>query len=604
MTSVVFDLESNGLREDADTIWCISAGPLDTDVVESWGPEELENALGYLDSFDEIIGHNIINYDLPLMKDLLGWEPRKDVKITDTLALSRLSNPDRRKPLGYTGKGGPHSLEAWGYRVRRSKPEHEDWSVFSPAMLRRNREDVEINKLTSHLISSEMSDHDWGESVQLEHDVLRIITQQEINGVYFDVRNATKLIDDLSSRVQSIDDELIPKLPITYKLRGTSVRKPFKVNGEYSRMVLDWYPDLETSNDRYVGGPFSRVEGVRLDINSIKQVKDYFLECGWKPTEWNYSKTTGERTSPKLTEDSYGTIRGHMGERIKERITLCHRRSQVQGWLDRVRPDGRLSASANTCGTPTGRMRHSNVVNVPKAADYVPYGKEMRSLFCVPEGYRLVGCDAEQLELRVLAHYMDDYLYIQEILSGDIHTHNQKLANLPTRDAAKTFIYAFIYGAGDEKLGTIVGGGQREGTAVRRDFLTGLPELKKLITKAKRASNKGWLKGLDGRKLWLRRNDEGDVMQHKALNLYIQGAGAVIMKKAMCILDEDLSKETFDYKKVLDMHDEFQYEVEEKYSKRLAELAEKAIVKAGEHFNLKIPMAGEAKIGLNWAETH
>jgi DNA polymerase I-like protein with 3'-5' exonuclease and polymerase domains len=472
-------------------------------------------------------------------------------------------------------------------------------------MLHRNREDVAINKLVLELLRNEMGDHDWAESIELENNVLRIMTQQELNGVYFDKDYADELVTELSDKVDAIDDDLTPNLPITYKPKGVPVRKPFKTNGQYSKMVLDWYPDLISDSTHAVGGPFTRIEEHRLDINSIMQIKAYFLENGWKPTEYNFSKKTGQPTSPKLTEDSYGTITGGMGPQIKERLTLCHRRNQIQGWLDRLREDGRLSACANTCGTPTGRMRHSNVVNVPKAADYVPYGREMRSLFTVPKGYKLIGCDAEQLELRLLAHFMGDWLYIEEILSGDIHSHNQRLAGLPTRDAAKTFIYAFLYGAGDEKLGSIVGGDAEDGARLRKAFLDGLPDLKKLISKVKRAANKGWLKGLDGRKLHLRRSENGEVMKHKALNLYIQGAGAVVMKKAMVILDDLIRSDTsIDAKKVLDMHDEFQLEVADKDAEKVAELCERAIVLAGEAFNLRIPMAGQSKIGMNWAETH
>lgn len=626
MSALVFDLESDGLR-DATKMWCLSASDIEEVVVDSWTilSDNLEEGVKYLGGAGKLIGHNIIGFDLPFLRDIYNWQPANDVEIVDTLVISRLLNPDRRKPFRYEGKSGPHSLDCWAYRVGKRKPSHDDWSQYSLEMLHRNREDVAINKLVLELLESEMEGHDWAESIELENNVLRIITQQEINGVYFDKDAATNLVTELDNRVRVIDNELEPRLPIHYSVHGVPVRKPFKNDGRYSKMVLDWFPELADSDAHFVSGPFSRIEEHRLDINSIKQVKDYFLEQGWIPTEYNFSKKTGQPTSPKLTEDSYGTITGGMGPQIKERLTLCHRRNQIQGWLDRVRPDGRLSAYANTCGTPTGRMRHSNVVNIPKAVcypkghervgelvyatdskyQYVPYGTEMRSLFTVPKSYKLVGCDAEQLELRLLAHFMGDDLYIQEILRGDIHAHNQRLAGLPTRDDAKTFIYAFLYGAGDEKLGSIIEGTAEDGARLRKAFLDGLPHLKKLITKVKRAANKGWLKGLDGRKLHLRRSDNGEVIKHKALNLYIQGAGAVVMKKAIVILDDlILSDTSIDAKKVLDMHDEFQFEVLERDAERVGELCVRAIVLAGEAFNLRIPMAGQFKVGLNWAETH
>tara|TARA_R110000772_G_scaffold121664_2_gene227931 strand:- start:2113 stop:3999 length:1887 start_codon:yes stop_codon:yes gene_type:complete len=628
MSAAVIDTEGDNLLQNITVMHCASAQnysrpqKVDSWTVanDAWGT--IDGFLEYLDTLEEIIGHNIIGFDLPMLEKLYGWKPKATVKIRDTLILSRLYNPDRRRPLGHTGRSGPHSLDAWGYRINRSKPAHEDWSVYTPAMLHRNQEDVGINVTTARMLEDEAAGHDWSQAEALENEVLRIITQQEVNGVYFNLEAAKELIYTLNQRIEAIDAELIPRLPITYRVRGVPVNRPFKANGEHSKMVLDHYPN--PSDYLSVGGPFSRVDAVRLDLGSIQQVKEYLLTQGWIPIEWNFSKLTGERTSPKLTEESYGTIKGNMGELVKERITCVHRRSQVTGWLDRLRPDGRLSACANTIGTPTGRFRHSNVVNVPKAVcypkghprvgqlvdyldaeyQYVPYGTEMRSLFCVPKGFRLVGCDAEQIELRILAHYMGDALYIEEILSGDIHTYNQLLAGLPNRDAAKTFIYAFIYGAGDALLGAIVGGTSADGARLRESFLQGLPELKRLITKAKRAAKKGWLKGLDGRKLHLRRGDDGNVQTHKALNLLIQAGGAVVMKTAMVILDKMMSDENIDGKKVLDMHDEFQWEVSIKDSQRAAELMELSIVEAGKELGLKIPMAGQSKIGDNWAETH
>jgi DNA polymerase I-like protein with 3'-5' exonuclease and polymerase domains len=164
-------------------------------------------------------------------------------------------------------------------------------------------------------------------------------------------------------------------------------------------------------------------------------------------------------------------------------------------------------------------------------ASYSPYGEECRKLWTIPKGYKLVGCDASGLELRMLAHYMNDYDYTEEVISGDIHTANQKSAGLATRDQAKTFIYAFLYGAGDEKIGTIVGGGKGTGRTVKKKFLDNTPALKSLRERVTLASKRGYLIGLDGRRIWVR-------SEHSALNSLLQGAGAIIMKKALVLLDE------------------------------------------------------------------
>ena len=248
-------------------------------------------------------------------------------------------------------------------------------------------------------------------------------------------------------------------------------------------------------------------------------------------------------------------------------------------------------------------MRHIDVVNIPKASKHVFFGTEMRSLFCVPEGKILVGHDASGLELRMLAHYMDDKAFTEELIHGDIHTRNQEMAGLPTRDMAKTFSYGFLYGAGDEKIGKIVGGTAKDGKELKRRFLANLPSLKRLIDRTRTASKKGWLKGLDGRKVMMRSYD-GEVMEHKALNTLLQSAGAIVMKKSMILLDKSVRDHKLDVLKVIDQHDEGQAEVIPEHVELYKQLAVQSIVDSGIHFKLNCPLAGEAKSGLNWATTH
>jgi DNA polymerase-1 len=531
-----------------------------------------------------LIGHNIIGYDLPLLKRLYGWTPGPDVRIIDTLILSRLLDPDR----------GSHSLDAWGERLGYSKGEYSDWSRYTPEMLSYCQRDVEVTRrLYAHLLK-EMGDWDWTKAIELEHKYATIMQEQEENGVCFDLGSAHALRNQLTGEINEIESNC--NLPGRYVKAGAEVSRPFKINGELTKRAIRYTePD-----SRHISGPFSPVNYQPLNMGSEKQIKDYLLDHGWVPTQWNY--VDGEKTSPKISEDSFGTIQGDFGQRIKRRKICSHRLSQLQGWLNNVRPDGRISAAANTIGTPTGRCRHRIVVNVP--AKRAAFGLEMRSLFTVPPGYVMVGHDAEQIELRMLAHYMGDAKFIQEILSGDVHTYNQELAGLSTRDAAKSFIYAFIYGAGNEKLGSLAGGGSRKGGALRRKFLQGLPALKRLITRAKYAAERGYLKGLDGRKIILRRDENGRVLTHKALNSLLQCADAVVMKQSVIFLDEAAKKRGLDYMKVIDMHDEGEAQVIEHQANEYAALAEWSIKAAGEYFNLNIPMDATATIGKNWYEVH
>ena len=296
-------------------------------------------------------------------------------------------------------------------------------------------EDVKINARILSILEDESKD--FGESVQLEHEVQRIISKQERDGVYFDRDRAIEYIKQLGHKVFEIDERLVRRLPRHARRVGVSVSKPFKKDGSLSKMVQDWLalgyidhpsiPDCTITKDLIsIGGPFTRIEYYQTDLNSDKQVKEWLLSIGWKPLEWNISPKTGDRTSPKLTPDSFVSLPENLGELLKQRVTWRHRASQIQGWVDKCRGDHCLAAGANPLGTNTGRMRHRCVVNVPKANSFgtkdgdlcgslwwdgqvnhegvsqpVPFGTEMRSLFTHRPSRRFVGHDASGLELRM-----------------------------------------------------------------------------------------------------------------------------------------------------------------------------------------------------------
>jgi DNA polymerase I-like protein with 3'-5' exonuclease and polymerase domains len=226
------------------------------------------------------------------------------------------------------------------------------------------------------------------------------------------------------------------------------------------------------------------------------------------------------------------------------------------------------------------------------------YGEDCRDLWIVEKGYKLVGIDAAGLELRMLAHYMKDDAYIYEVTQGDIHTANQKAAGLETRAQAKTFIYAFLYGAGAAKIGKVVGAGAKEGQRLIDSFLENTPELRRLrkdVDTIRKSS--GTLPGLDGRRLHVRSD-------HAALNTLLQGAGAIVMKQALVILDGRLSKLGINYKFVANVHDEWQIEVEEPYADMVGKLGVQAIEEAGRVLKMRCPLTGEYRVGNSWKETH
>jgi DNA polymerase I-like protein with 3'-5' exonuclease and polymerase domains len=192
---------------------------------------------------------------------------------------------------------------------------------------------------------------------------------------------------------------------------------------------------------------------------------------------------------------------------------------------------------------------------------------------------------------------MKDENYAREIVEGDIHTKNQTAAGLETRAQAKTFIYALLYGAGPAKIGKIVGGSAAHGKKLIDTFLRNTPSLKRLRDKVDQLSVQGTLPGLDGRKLHIR-------SAHAALNTLLQSAGAIVMKKALVLLDTELRRNKLDAHFVANVHDEFQIEAKAEHAQRVGELAVDSIRKAGVILEMRCPLDGEYKIGDNWCQTH
>lgn len=278
-------------------------------------------------------------------------------------------------------------------------------------------------------------------------------------------------------------------------------------------------------------------------------------------------------------------------------MMLQKRAAQLESWLDAADEDGRVHGRVISNGAVTGRMTHHspNMAQVPNSGSV--YGRECRSCWTVKQGYSQVGADASGLELRMLAHYMGDDEYTNEVVNGDIHTKNQLAAGLPTRNNAKTFIYAFLYGAGAAKIGSIVGGSAVEGQKLIDSFLNATPALRKLKEKVARIAKSGSVPGLDGRRVYVR-------SEHAALNTLLQSAGAIVMKKALTILNKKIKLNKWDAKFIANVHDEWQLEVKQGLEVVVGEAAVQSIREAGEYYKMRCPLDGEYKTGRNWYECH
>ena len=601
MSRLVFDVETNGLLDALTAIHCIVTYDLDTGALRQYHGGTIRSGLKALTDADLLIGHKIIDFDIPALKKVFpGFSPGGDLR--DTLLISRLVYPDLRdldfvrlrKKEDYIPKRliGLHGLEAWGHRLGFHKGDYakemkakgvDPWAEFNQDMLAYCVNDVQLNvHLLDVLDKRQFSE----QSIKLEHDVFRICLEQMEFGCGFDRAAAEELYIKLSLRKNQIDSELRDIFKPWYASQGRFV------------------PKRDNSTLGYVEGvPLTKITLVEFNPASRDHIANRLSKLrGWKPRVM----TNGGK--PQVDEVVLGSLPWPEAKLLTEYLMVSKRLSQLgdgkAAWL-KLERDGRIHGRINTNGAVTGRCTHSmpNLAQVP--AVRAPYGVECRSLFRAAPGWRFVGADASGLELRCLAHYLarwDDGEYVRAILEGDIHTANQHAAGLPTRDQAKTFIYALLYGAGDGKIGEIIGKGPRAGRRLREKFMESMPAFRHLTEGVKtRAAAQGFVKGFDGRCLMIR-------SAHSALNTLLQGAGAVIMKQAMVnfhslAADAGMVHGTH-YRQVLFVHDELQCEALPEHAEEVGRFMVEGIRKVTEDFNLRCPLDGEYKIGLTWAETH
>ena len=556
---VVFDIETT---INADKIWCIICKH-DKTYYQFTEGKNLHRFEEFASKTKEFIGHNIIGFDIPVVNKSFGKDLFKDCKITDTLVLSRLLNPVI---------DGGHSLKNWGTKLGHSKIEFEQFDYLSDEMLKYCRNDVELTeRLYKFLI---LKIKDFGESIDLEHKVSTIIQAQHEKGFKLDIINAYGLQAKFQEDMNDLTNEVRKTFP------------PLKIEEEF-------IPKANNKARGYVKGvPFTKVKYKEFNLGSRQQIAERLVMLGWKP------KKKTEKGHIIVDEKVLSEIKNIPEAKLINKFLMLQKRiAQVSSWIEAIREDGRVHGKVITNGTITGRMSHQspNMAQVP--AVYSPYGKECRGLWIVEKGYKLVGVDASGLELRMLAHYMNDKDYTNEIINGDIHTSNQVAAGLGSRDEAKTFIYAFIYGAGNKKIGTIIGGSERDGERVKEKFLRATPSLRRLREKVERVAQRRWVRGLDQRKIIIRH-------PHAALNTLLQGAGACVMKKALTLLQEYVINKQIKAFPVVNVHDEFQYEVQEDRADEFGRLAVQSIIDAGKQLNVRCQLNGEYKIGNNWSETH
>tara|TARA_R110000782_G_scaffold36713_1_gene87016 strand:- start:25 stop:1725 length:1701 start_codon:yes stop_codon:yes gene_type:complete len=566
LSSFIFDIETNGFLNVCDKVHCIVLKNIDTGEILT--PSN-EDAIKLLEDAELIIGHNIIKFDIPVLEKLYSATFRG--KIFDTLVGTRLVYSDI-KDNDFSRKDFPkdcigrHSLKAWGNRIGEYKEQIDtDWQTFTPEMLEYCIQDTEVTyKLYKVLEEKGYSQ----EAMDLEHEVASLIFKQEQHGFTFNRAKAEELSIKLKARQAELAEELQGVFePIVTERWSTKTGKKLK----------DQVTIFNPSSRHHVA----------------QRLKDKY---GWDAKEFT---TDGKA---KLDDTILGKLPYPEAKVLCETFLLTKRIAQIsngsQAWLKHER-DGKIHGTCNTNSCVTSRASHSfpNLGQVPSTS--APFGTECRELFTVPEGKRLVGIDVSGLEIRMLCHFMskfDNGEYTKVVLEGDIHTETQKLAGLDSRDNAKRFYYCFLYGGSVKKIAEVINKPFKEAGKIKKRFLNNLPALAKLIEGVQSAAERGFIKGLDKREIKVRNS-------YSALNTLLQSAGAILCKKWLVEFNKEVKKFK-NAQQVVWVHDEIQVECEEQDAEDIGKIAVECIKRAGEHYQLRVPLTGEYKISTNWSGTH
>lgn len=580
---IFLDIETNGVFKnyaelDELNILCIACINEEGEV-NTFDPPRLNDFLYFYEQNKDqtFAAHNMLGFDALVLEHVMGVRIEHTL---DTLLLSQLIYPDlmtfdmqinaRNLPKNLWGS---HSLEAWGKRIGFHKLEHKDFTHYTPEMMEYCKRDTILLSHLYRYLKTSTRGLPSDKAIILEHEFKKYTMMQSLEGAPYNVAKASTLITQLNEDFKEIEQwakDHLPYKEIAYK----KLKKPPKI--------------------------------IYFNPTSRDQIGDFFVD----KYKWTPTYLTPKAEKPKISEEILESLPFEEAKIFAKAFQI----NKLKGFLSTGSSSwskhycnytGRIHGQINTLGTATGRCAHHspNLGQVPSVRAYM--GKEVRSLFYSGDpNHVLVGCDASSLELRCLAHYLfpyDDGEYASLVLDGDVHTYNQKAAGLDTRDQAKTFIYAMIYGAGNVKLGSIIDptadAAKQDslGRGARDRFLTKIKGYKILNeTIRERLHFNGHLRAIDGRKIYVDK-------KHTALNYLLQSCGAIIMKQAT-ILFYERAKDLI--KPCLHVHDEFQVICKEQDAKQVGEIAVKSIQDTQSVLGFKLRLDGEYKVGHTWEATH
>lgn len=641
MKRYIVDIETDSLN--ASVIWCIVALNVDSDERIIWtkdgafGHKRLEDFPGWAEGVDQFIGHNFIAFDGPTLNNLLNANIKNEwPTVVDTFVVSRLV---RFKLFG------THSLDELGTALGYPKTEFSDFSQLTEEMVSYCCDDVAVNKHIFLDLERHITNPVWDQSMWCEHWMHFICREMHNNGFYFNATMATRRLGEIEQHIALLEEEMAKFKPFRREVARLKYR--FKKDGELFQSVLDAYDRYDecvVQSDELVCFSYQP-----FNPGSTKDRVEKLWEFGWEPVEktdthykflmkarpgemWGKTKLTAKIIKEKkeyfnyygwtVNETNLETLPADAPEgarTLAQWLTLDGRRKALRERLDNVEADFRIRTNFWHIGSWTHRMSHSspNLANIsspfhkevksPVDEIKAEYDADMRRMFTVESGY-LVGTDAESIQLRILAHYLKNDEYVQAIIEGskadetDIHNVNRRALGLNhlTRDHAKTFIYAWLLGAGTEKVSRILECSLSSAKAAVASFVEntkGLGELKR--GQIRRDAGRGYFIGLDDRRVLCD-------SEYLMLAGYLQNGETVVMRHANIKWREDALREKIIFKQVNMVHDEWQTQVYGSLdmAERLGELQCNALTWAGEKLGCYCPMSGETRIGQDWLETH
>ncbi len=696
-----YDIEGDDLYMNSSKIWVICFKDLNNPdknlIVHPSFEDCRQKVVDWIESYKNplVVAHYGLGYDIfMLMKHLdISFTVGTDTlngsscRYIDTFYMSMCIDPDL----------DGHSIEAWGKRlglpkidfrsrmeelgvIDKTSPDGAEFKQYHPEMDVYCGRDVDVNIMVFHHLWNTFTqwyDFDCNGNLpdhyRCGQKSFFLMSCQEFTGWKFDIEYAKQVFLELQQEMRLIEDDVEPQLP-PRKLKKseedfyTMPAKPFKKDGTLSSHMIKFIEKhsgkLLEENGKVLlyGKEYSPQSNKMLDVEvpmtlgNQSDLKDWLLERGWEPTLWNYKRGADGKperdpktrklieTTPKLQEagkicENLLEMDGELVKGVVKWLSLRNRSSVLETWMEnsRLSIDGRIGCS-RTGITPTHRVKHSVVVNVPKAAKDVLFGIQFRKLWICEKGNKIAAGDAAALEGRVMGAYTwkyDNGETANEILNGDPHSKNacaffpEETRGFditaedfdkdhpkfkPYRNKSKNGFYAVCYGAGPPKLASTLGKPVSEGNRLYDAFWEANPALAALKENVEKfwenKGNKTWLPAIDGRRLKTRKKSA-------LINTLFQSCGAIAMEYACCFLDSWLGGIKFDkngipyyqyrgcvVKRIGFYHDELEFECEEEVAEEISKMIEKAITKAGEHLKLSVPLAGEGKVGDNWCDVH